>query len=120
MKWSQKIIHAQNSRTASHIQHNLILEQVLVLVDSIPVRFGANLVFEHLLVDALNGGKEVSVWIEEAGRKGASTMVVVTARLSVKVTPFPVRKVPVEIVNFSCIHACRVHGHGSRIAVNYC
>lgn len=44
--------HGQNSGSATYVQDNLILENMLVLVDEVPVSFSANSVFKHGLVNA--------------------------------------------------------------------
>ncbi len=46
-------VHAEDGCTASHVQHHLVLEDVLVVVDGVAVRARAHLVFQHLLVDAV-------------------------------------------------------------------
>ena len=61
----QRIVHAQNARAAPDIQHNLILEKMLVLIDSIPVGLGTNFVLKHLLVDALDHAKQRSAEFPE-------------------------------------------------------
>ncbi|KAJ8527501.1 hypothetical protein ON010_g14762 [Phytophthora cinnamomi] len=51
--------HGQDAGAAAHVQHNLVLEQVLALQDGVHVRLGAHRVLEHLLMDA-----EVRVRVE--------------------------------------------------------
>lgn len=46
-------LHGQNGCTATDVEHDLVLKQVLVLHDRVHVGFCADLVLEHLLVDAM-------------------------------------------------------------------
>ena len=46
-------VHAEDGCTASDIQHHLVLENVLVLVDGISVRLGADFILQHLFVNAM-------------------------------------------------------------------
>jgi hypothetical protein len=41
-----------NGKSRAHIQHDLVFEQVRVLLDSVAVRQGTDGVLEHFLVDA--------------------------------------------------------------------
>lgn len=43
--------HGQDSRPASYVEDDLVLEQVRVLEDGVSVREGSDGVFEHLFVD---------------------------------------------------------------------
>src|SRR6266480_4717 len=45
--------HAENSSATSNIQHDLVLEQVSILVYGVAVAPRSDLIFEHLLVDAV-------------------------------------------------------------------
>jgi hypothetical protein len=42
---SRSSLHAENGGTTTDIEHDLVLEQVLVLVDGVPVALGPDLVF---------------------------------------------------------------------------
>ena len=46
-------VHAQDGCTASDVQHDLVLEQVRVVVYRVSVGLCADFVFQHLLVDAV-------------------------------------------------------------------
>lgn len=43
--------HGENARATSDIQHNLVLEEALVIVDEVTIGIGADGIFEHGLVD---------------------------------------------------------------------
>ena len=45
-------VHREDTSTATDIENDLVLKEVLVLDDGVHVRLGANLVLQHLLVDA--------------------------------------------------------------------
>ena len=44
--------HAENPSTAAHVENDLVLEQVAVLLDGLHVGLGANSVLEHFLMDS--------------------------------------------------------------------
>jgi len=41
--------HTQNARPASHVQDNLVFEQVLIVVDGISIGKRSNFIFKHFL-----------------------------------------------------------------------
>jgi hypothetical protein len=45
--------HAENAGTAADIKDNLVLEDVLILVDGITIRPSTDIVFQHLLMNAM-------------------------------------------------------------------
>ena len=61
--------HGEDAGAAANIEHDLVLEQVLVVPHRVAVGQGAHLVLEHLLVDAKMGvGIEVIVLGSHLGR----------------------------------------------------
>lgn len=46
--------HGQNTSSTTHIQDDLVLEEVLVLVDEVAVGIGADGVLQHGLVDSFS------------------------------------------------------------------
>ena len=45
--------HAEDGCTATDVQYDLVLEQVLVLIYRVSIRSCADVILEHLLVDAM-------------------------------------------------------------------